>query len=177
MELLRQLVRLAPSNFDSKNHLLLLEKLMLLMQLKTAHDAGRYSEALALQEQIASRVEREETKSSGKPGKNTAEALEELASLALLAGEPKKALAACDRLLVLLPGDPRANINRAHALMYVDRTADARAAYEAHKADRLPDGKSWRQQVAEDFVDLRKAGREHPQMVVIEAALGATEKP
>ena len=142
-----------------------------------AIEAGRYAEALALKVQIAARVESEETKSAGKPGKNTAEVLTELAGLALLAGEPDKALAACERSLALQPGDPTAELNRAHALMYLDRGAEARTVYEAHKADLFADNKPWPQMVAEDFAEFRKAGREHPQMAEIEAALGMTGKP
>ena len=93
-----------------------------------------------------------------------------------MAGEPGKAIAACDRSLALQPGDLAAEINRAHALMYLDRGAEARTAYEAHKAD-LYDNKPWPQVVAEDFAELRKAGRQHPLMAEVEAALGITGKP
>ena len=83
----------------------------------------------------------------------------------------------CERSLALQPGDLTAEINRAHALIYLNRGAEARAVYEAHKADLLPDNKAWRQLVAEDFAELRKAGREHPLMAEIEAALDITGKP
>jgi predicted Zn-dependent protease len=96
----------------------------------------------------------------------------------VLAGEPGKALAASDRSLSLQPDDLAAELNRAHALMYLDRGAEARTAYEAHKADLLPDdNKSWRQAVMEDFAELRKAGRQHPLMAEVEAALGIAGKP
>ena len=177
MEFQRQLVRLDPNNARYKDILLYLEKLVPNLQLNAANEAGRYAEALALKAQIAARVETEEAKSAGKPGKNTADVLAELAGQALLAGEPDKALAACERSLALQPGDLTAEINRAHALMYLNRGAEARAVYEAHKADLLPDNKAWRQLVAEDFAELRKAGREHPLMAEIEAALDITGKP
>jgi len=160
--------------------LLELEKLVPALQLNAvnaANEAGRYIEALALQEQIAVRVEGEETKFAGKPGNNTARELANVAWRALLAGEPDKAIAACERSLALQPGDLTAEINRAHALMYLDRGVDARAIYEAHKADLFPDNKSWPLAVAEDFAELRKARREHPLMAEIEAALGITGKP
>ena len=150
---------------------------MLTLRIQAANEAGRYAEALTLQEQFAARVEGEESKSAGMPGNNTAAALADLAGLAILAGEPDKALAACERSLALQPSDLAAELNRAHALMYLDRRAEARAVYEAHKADLFPDNKPWPQQVAEDFADLRKAGRQHPQMAEIEAALDKTGKP
>jgi tetratricopeptide (TPR) repeat protein len=133
---------------------------------------------LVLKEQIAALVEGEEAKSAGKPGKNTADELANLAWQAVLAGEPDKAIAACERSLALQPGDLFAEINRAHALMYLDRGAEARTIYEAHKADLFPDDrKPWPQVVVEDFAELRKAGREHPLMAEIEVALGITGKP
>jgi tetratricopeptide (TPR) repeat protein len=185
MEFLRRLVRLDPDNALNKKALLEFEKLVptlqfnvLTMQFNAANEAGRYAEALALKAQIAARVESEEVKSAGKPGKDTAGELAALAWQALLAGEPGKAIAACDRSLSLQPGDLAAELNRTHALMYLDRGAEARAAYEAHKADLFPDdNKPWPQVVAEDFAELRKAGRERPLMAEIEAALGITAKP
>src|SRR5262249_1715448 len=111
------------------------------------------------------------------PGRNTAGVLTVLAGLALLAGEPDKAMAACERSLALYPGDLLAEMNRAHALMYLGRGAEARAIYEAHQADLFPDHKAVPQEVADDFAELRKAGREHPLMAEIEAALGITGKP
>src|SRR5207247_604203 len=63
MELERKLVRLDPNNAGYREALLGLEKLMPTLQLKAANDSGRYAEALALQAQIAARMEDEETKS------------------------------------------------------------------------------------------------------------------
>jgi tetratricopeptide (TPR) repeat protein len=177
MELQRKLVSLDPNNADYKQGLPELEKQVLAVQLQAAFEAGRYPEALALQEQIAARIEVEETKSAGKPGQSTVEELTNLAWLALVAGEPDKAIATCEQSLALQPDDPVAEINRAHALMYLGRGAEARALYEAYKAVLFPDNKTWPQTVAEDFAELRKAGREHPQMAEIEAALGIAGKP
>ena len=141
---------------------------------QVAHD-GVFVRDPVSAEQIAARAEGEEVKSAGKPGKNTADELASLAWQAVLAGEPDKAIAACERSLALQPGDLVAEINRAHALMYLDRGAEARTIYEAHKADLFPDSKKpWPQVVVEDFAELRKAGREHPLMANIEAALTGT---
>jgi tetratricopeptide (TPR) repeat protein len=176
-ELYRKLVGLEPNNADYGKLMLAAEASALPEQLMAASDAGRYAEALSLQTRIAALVESNETKTAGAPDQNTAEALAVLAGFALMAGEPGKAIAACERSLALQAGDLTAELNRAHALMYLDRGAEALAAYEAHKADLFSDNKPWGQQVAEDFAELRKAGREHPLMAEIEAALGITGKP
>jgi len=103
--------------------------------------------------------------------------IDELAWQALLAGEPARALGACDKSLALQPGDLIAEINRAYALMYAGRVQEARAIHVAHKYDVFADGnKPWSQAVAEDFDELRKAGQAHPQMTEIEAAFGSTPK-
>jgi hypothetical protein len=59
--------------------------------------AGRYAGALHLQEVSAADVEAAETKREGKPGKETAQALGEVAWYALFAGEFTKALTVADR--------------------------------------------------------------------------------
>ena len=61
--------------------------------------------------------------------------------------------------------------------MYLDRNAEARTVYDARRADLFPDKQSWPQVVATDFAELRKAGREHPLMAEVEAALGIMGKP
>jgi predicted Zn-dependent protease len=100
-----------------------------------------------------------------------------LAWQALLAGEPAKALGACDKSLALQPGDLTTEINRAYALMYAGRVEESRAIHVAHKDDVFADGnKPWPQVVAEDFDELRKAGRAHPQMAEIEGAFGPAPK-
>ena len=67
-----------------------------------------------------------------------------------------------------------ATSNRAHALMFLGKAAEAREAYLAHKDKQIPQSanKTWQQAIAADFVELRMAGLDHPQMVEIEAALG-----
>lgn len=102
----------------------------------------------------------------------TALALVPVAWDALVAGEPAKALAAAERSLSLAPGHLTAETNRVHALMYLGRAQEARALYLAHKDELLPDNNNqpWQQAITEDFAELRKAGRGHPQMAEIETA-------
>jgi tetratricopeptide (TPR) repeat protein len=178
LELQRIRVRLDPDNAANRKLLHDLETLVPSVQLKAANATGRYADALAVQERIVARVEAEEVEAKGQPGKATADELVTLSWQALLAGEPAKALGACDRSLALQPGELAAELNRAHALMYVGRDQEARAIHVAHKRDVLEDGnKPWPQVVAEDFDELRKAGRAHPQMAEIEAELGSAPRP
>jgi TPR repeat protein len=81
--------------------------------------AGRYAEALQLQEALAVKVEEAETKREGNPAKETAQALDGVAWYALLAREFTRALTAADRAHALLPDDLSIETNRAHALMFL----------------------------------------------------------
>lgn len=102
-------------------------------------------------------VEQEETKSTGKPGAKTAEALGSVAWHALLAREARKALAASERAGKLAPDLLWTEINRAHALLLLNRPREARALYLADKGKVTLD-KPWERLVAEDFRALRRAG-------------------
>jgi hypothetical protein len=106
----------------------------------------------------------------------TAGTLSTVAWLALFAGEFPKALTVADRSHALFPDDLGIEINRAHALMFLGRGEDAKALYLAHKGKPIsgPDGKLWEHVIAEDFVELRKAGLTHPMMADIEKELGVS---
>jgi hypothetical protein len=149
-----------------------LEKLSIMQ----AARAGRYAEALQLQEAQAANREEVETEREGKPGKETAEALYNVAWYALFAREFTKALTAADRVHALLPHDPKFHINRAHALMFVGRGEDSKTLYLANKGKPIsgPDGPLWEHVIVEDFAEFRKAGLMHPMMADIERELGAS---
>jgi TPR repeat protein len=137
-----------------------------------AETTGRYAEALRLGEALVAKVEAVETQRDGKPGKETAEALAEVAWVALLARDFTKALIAAERGHALQP-DFAFESNRAHALMFMERGDEAKALYFAHKGTRLPEvNQLWEQAVAEDFAKLRNAGLTHPMMADIEKELG-----
>jgi tetratricopeptide (TPR) repeat protein len=138
--------------------------------IKEAAGAGRYAEALELQEALATRVEAVETKREGKPGEETAQALGALAWRALFAQAFKKALAVADRAHALLPDDLAIETNRAHALMFLGRGKQSKALYIAHKGE-LISGKPWERVVVEDFAEIRKTGLRHPMMAQIEKDL------
>jgi TPR repeat protein len=139
-----------------------------------AADAGRYAEALQLQEALAAKVEAAEIKRDGKPGDETAQALNEVAWYAMLAREFAKALAVSDRAHALLPDELAIEFNRAHALMFLERREDAKALYLAHKGKPVSerDARLWENVIAEGFAEFRKVGLTHPMMADIEKELG-----
>jgi hypothetical protein len=107
------------------------------LSINEAGKAGRYAEALQLQEALAAKVEAAETKRDGKAGGETVSALYNVAWYALFAGEFTKALTAADRVHALLPDNLEFEINRAHALMFVERREVSKALYLAHKGKPL----------------------------------------
>ena len=76
----------------------------------------------------------------------------------------------------LLPDDIEFEINRAHALMFLERGEEAKALYLAHKGEPVSglDGKSWERVIVGAFSDLREAGLAHPMMADIEKELGVS---
>ena len=146
-------------------------------------DLGRESEALdlyrtalAVHEKYASDQETKETTEKGKPGSDTASALDGASRRAVFARDFAKALSAAERSLSLVPGNREVEAYRAHALMLLDRADDAKAAYLAHKGQPAVAGKTWAQVVSEGFASLKRAGLTHPMMAEIEKLLGTKEQ-
>jgi TPR repeat protein len=146
-------------------------------QISEAAEAGRYAEALQLQEVSAAKMETMETKGDyGAPGWNTATALNLVTRYALFAQEFAKALTAADHAHALLPHDLIIETNRAHALMFMERGDEAKALYLAHKGQPISeeDNQLWERAIAEDFEKFRKAGLTHRMMADIERELGVS---
>jgi len=139
-------------------------------------EAGRYAEALQRQETLAAKVEAGEIKRAGKSGEETAQALNEVAWLALFAREFIKALTVANRAHALLPENLTIETNRAHALMFLGSGEECKALYLSYKAKPFPEqnGKPWERVIAEDFAEFRKAGLTHPMMADIEKELGVS---
>jgi len=151
-----------------------------------AETAGRYDEALRLEEAFAAKLEAEETKSNGKPGEQTAGELQQVTWYALFAKDYMKALAVADRAHALFPDNTGIESKRAHALMFLGHDEEAKALYLAHKKEPVSGfisgeihamvetaiDRGWEQVIAEDFAELRKAGLTHPMMADIEKELG-----
>jgi len=146
------------------------------LPISEAVGAGRYAEALWLQEAFAAKVEAGETKREGKPGEETAQALNEVTWRALFAQEFTKALTVAERAHALLPDYLLIETNRAHALMFLERGQESKALYLAHKGKPLSeqDARLWERVIAEDFAEFRKAGLTHPMMAEIEKELGVS---
>src|SRR5262249_31790361 len=129
-----------------------------------------YAEALRLAEALAAKVEADETKSGGKPGEQTAVALNSVMWSALLAKEFTEALTVADRAHTLFPN--KLSPNRAHALMFMGRDEEAKALCLAHKGVPDEDNTLWEQLIAGDFAEFRKAGLTSPMMADVEKELG-----
>jgi tetratricopeptide (TPR) repeat protein len=142
------------------------------LPIEAAAAAGHYAEALQLQEAAAAEEEAVEIKRDGKPGEDTAQALNYVAWYALFAREYGKALTAVNRAHALLPNDLVIETNRAHALMFLGRQEEAKALYHAFKGKRFPDERSWELVIADDFAEFRNAGLTHPMMADMEKELG-----
>ena len=146
------------------------------LSIREASEAGRHDEALQLQEALAAKVEAVDTEREGKPGEETARALNEVAWRALFAREFTKALTVADRSHALFPDDLSIESKRAHVLMFIGQDEEAKALYLAHKGkvSEWSGGKLWEQIVTDDFAKLGKAGLTHPMMADIEKELGVS---
>jgi len=146
------------------------------LSISDAFGAGRYGEALRLQEALLVKVEAAETEREGKPGEETAHALDSVAWQALFAREFTKALSVAERAHALFPDDLAIETNRAHALMFMEHGKESKALYFAHKGKPISeqDATLWERAIVEDFAEFRKAGLTHPMMADIEKELSVS---
>jgi TPR repeat protein len=146
------------------------------LPIREAAGAGRYTEALQLQEAVAVKTEEVETKREGNAGKETAQVLGVVAWRALFVREFTRALTVSDRAHALLPDSLGIDTNRAHALMFLGRGEECNALYLAHKGKPMSgqDARRWEHVIAKDFAEFRKAGLTHPMMADIERELGVS---
>jgi tetratricopeptide (TPR) repeat protein/CHAT domain-containing protein len=137
----------------------------------------KHAEALATQRIVAAGTGQREAARHGAPGKEAAGALGDLARKALFARMPAEALEASERALALGPAPHQLLLietHRAHALLLLGRTGEARKLYLAHKGRRRsPEtDTTWEDAVAEDFDALRAAGIAYKEFPRIVAELG-----
>jgi TPR repeat protein len=144
------------------------------LPIREAVTAGRYDEALRLEETLAAKVEAEETQRDGKPGEQAASVLNEVVWYALFGKEFTKALTVADHAHTLFPNNLLIETNRAHALMFMGHDEEAKGLYLAHKGEPVSHGDNelWEQAIADDFAEFRKAGMTSPMMAAIEKELG-----
>jgi tetratricopeptide (TPR) repeat protein len=102
-----------------------------------------------------------------------------LAPRFVLAGNFSKALEVADQAIALAPSKAWLDVNRAHALMFLGRTDEARALYQAHRGETIPENadKLWQRVISEDFAVLRKSGLANPLMDEIEKQFAADATP
>lgn len=91
----------------------------------------------------------------------------DFADEAVKAGDFQKALEAADLGIRFGPKEIWIKMNRAHALMFLDRTKEARAEYEKYRGTMLPSG-LWEKAVVDDFAEYRAHFHQHQLMTEIE---------
>jgi tetratricopeptide (TPR) repeat protein/CHAT domain-containing protein len=136
--------------------------------------AGKYTDALAVQRRLAALIEKAELADAGHPGQKTAVALAGVAWYALLTCDFEQALAASERAHALSPSDLVVETNRAHSLLLSRRIGEARSIYLTHKGKPvfLISKQLWEDVVADDFEALRKVGVDDPALAAISVELG-----
>ena len=164
--------RLAASdraNFDLQRHLstACINVGDILFEQSKLDDAFKLFQECVEKQRVTTSVSSEVTaKISGRIGN--------LAFRFLLARNFAQALEAADQAISLTPSKLWLYTNRAHALMLLGRTDEARALYLQYSSRPKVEGeKSWQELILEDFVKMRSAGISHPLMDEIEAKFGA----
>jgi tetratricopeptide (TPR) repeat protein len=135
-----------------------------------------YEKSLSIRRELAKSAP-DDSKASGVV-RETAEDVGGLAYDFVLAREFEQALRASDSAIAAAPGLLWLQTNRAHALMFLGRIAEAKAIYLAHRGEKDGDKASdnertWDGDLKSDFAEFRKSAMSAPLMDEIEAALAA----
>jgi hypothetical protein len=138
---------------------------------KAAFDAGEYAKAAAAQAKLVEAQEKAERAAMGRPAAQTATALQELSWYRLFAHDFKGSLAASDRAIAAQPDLLPAIMNRAHALMFLGRSWEARTLYARYKGHDVKGQGQWEAVVLDDFKEFEKRGLKNPQIAEIKALL------
>ena len=145
---------------------------MLIAQGKLEEALASYQDSLAIRKRLA-----EADPSNAQLKSDMAYVVEVIGSLAynlVLARDFARALEAADQAISVSPDRIFIYGNRAHALMFLDRTEEARAIYLQYRGKANVIGeKSWETTVLDDFAELHKAGLNHPLMDEIASLFGA----
>src|SRR5262249_29235565 len=128
-----------------------------------AFAAGAYARAAGIRKELSATVAGFGDDSA------TAHALGLYSFYALFAMDFPDALVASERALTLAPGKLWIATNKAHALMFVGRTEEARALYLEHKGKRSETGNSWEEDILSDFEQFEKAGLPRAQIAEFRA--------
>jgi tetratricopeptide (TPR) repeat protein len=160
-----------PSNADWQRNLSLVHSGIgdvLVAQGKLDDALKSYRNGLAVAERLAV-SDRGNTLWQGSIGR-----IGSLAYRFVLAQNFAQALEASDLAIAVAPDQKWLYMNRAHALMFLDRADEARTIYLRYRGEKdVQDGKPWETLLLEDFDELRKAGLTHPLMDEIEKRFAA----
>jgi hypothetical protein len=124
-----------------------------------------------LQTERAGAVEKDEAEKNGKAGPLTGQLQGIVAGYLLFAREFGQALAASERGRALAPDKLWIATIRAHALMFLGRAEEARAAYLENKGKEVAGQGVWDEVVLKEFAEFEKRGLTHPQMAEIRRLL------
>jgi len=138
---------------------------------RAAFDAGEYAKAATAQARLVEAQEKAERAAAGRPGAQTATALLELSWYRLFAHDFKGSLAASDRAIAAQPDLLPVIMNRAHALMFLGRSWEARTLYARYKGLDVKGYGQWEAVVLDDFKEFEKRGLKNPQIAEIKALL------
>ena len=137
-------------------------------------DQGKLNDALASYRAaltiLEALVEQDKSNTNWRKGLNySISGIGGLAFQLLSARDFKTALEAADQAISLKPDQIWLYTNRAHALMFLGRTDEARALYLKYRGQKnVSGGKVWEAVILDDFTQLRKAGLTNPLMDEIE---------
>jgi WD40 repeat protein/tetratricopeptide (TPR) repeat protein len=133
-------------------------------------NAKKYADAAETEEKAAKLFESAERK-EGKTCDCAAYAYGGASWYALFAKQPQRALLDSEQGHRLYPDALEIETNRAHALLFLNKTTEAIGDYLAHKGQLIAGRGLWEQVILRDFTDLRAAGVDHPQFKAVEQAL------
>ena len=96
------------------------------------------------------------------------ERMSDLAFAFMLQRDFQKSIAVADKAIGVLPNSTSPNLRRAHALMLLNRTDEARTLYHRFGVGKATPELTWHDIVRQDFVAMRNAGLCHALMAEIE---------
>ena len=149
-----------------------IEILKIQASVKKEEEARHYDKAFELSKKHVELSETWDKQYADKSLKFTHDALLSLSFVATFAHEYTAAIAAADRASALEPDNIMPLINRAHALMFLGRADEAKAAISRASRRENSATHDWNYYVADDFKQFRAAGLSHPFMTDIERELG-----
>ncbi|MDQ0290519.1 TIR domain-containing protein [Oligosphaera ethanolica] len=154
-------------------------RLLILSQLSELSFRGKdYPAAAGWSAQLVALVNRQLTDRPGHIQLLADDVLPRLTWYRLLAGRFAAALPDGEQAVALLGHDKAcpARLNLAHAYLFNGQFEKAKAIYEKYARTSFLDGREWNDEARSDFMLLRDAGHDHPDMKRIEAMLREKSK-